>query len=416
MPQREVQQPAPAAQPACRFCGGTHLHAVLDLGMSPLANAYRSEAQLLQPETFYPLRAVLCESCFLMQLTSSPPPTELFQDYRYFSSFSATMSQHARAYAEMAASRFGLSPQSLVVEIASNDGYLLRYFKERSIPVLGIEPARTVAEAAMHHHGIPTLTRFFGLALAQELKAKGQRADLVVANNVLAHVPDPNDFVAGIACLLSERGVVTVEFPDVASLLDEGQFDTIYHEHCSYLSLQSAERMFRRHGLTVFDVDKIGVHGGSLRLYACRDGTQAVSLRVASLRDPALEHAAAYEALAQKAHAIKRDLLGFLIEAKRQSKRLCAYGAPAKGNTLLNFCGIRTDFLDFTVDISPHKQGLYLPGSGIPILAPEALKKEKPDYVLILPWNLKNEIMHEHAYIRDWDGHFVLAIPQLEIC
>jgi SAM-dependent methyltransferase len=401
---------------ACRSCGGQKLHSVLDLGMSPLANAYRTRGQLAEPETFYPLHAVICESCLLMQLTANVAPEKLFGDYLYFSSFSSTMMEHARRYAEMTCPRFALSPASLVVEIASNDGYLLKYFKERGIPVLGIEPARTVAEAAKRDHGIPTITRFFGRQLAEELKAQGKEADLIVANNVLAHVPDINDFIAGIALLLKRDGTATFEFPDVGNLLKEGQFDTIYHEHFSYLSLQTVERLLIRHGLCVFDAEKLPVHGGSLRVYACHTDVRAIGARVRSLRDAALSDIAAYSALAGKAYAIKRNLLAFLIKAKNEGKRVCAYGAPAKGNTLLNFCGIRTDFIDFTVDVSRHKQGFYLPGSGIPILPPSALKKEKPDYVLILPWNLKEEIMKEHAYVSSCGGCFVLAVPELTLC
>jgi len=405
--------------PACRFCRAPLTHRFADLGMTPLANAYRTAAQLREPERFYPLRAAVCDRCFLVQLEHLCAPEELFRDYAYFSSFSESWLRHAARYAAMATERFAIGGESQVVEIASNDGYLLQYFQERGVPVLGIEPAENVAAVAAAK-GIPTLTRFFGVETARLLAERDQRADLLIANNVLAHVPDINDFVAGLAIALRPTGVLTVEFPHLLNLIRQGQFDTIYHEHVSYLSLLTVERIFAAHGLTVFDVEELPTHGGSLRVFARhRDAAGAVAHRVGEMRAreraAGLDRIATYGAFAERIKAIKRGLLAFLIEAKFTGRRIVGYGAAAKGNTLLNYCGIRDDFLDYVVDISPHKQGLFLPGTHIPIHHPDRVRETRPDYLLVLPWNLKDEIMEQMAFIRDWRGRFVFPIPTVRV-
>jgi SAM-dependent methyltransferase len=362
--------------------------------MSPLCQRHVRPAALNQMEPFYPLHVRVCGQCFLVQLEEYVSPKEIFNDYAYFSSYSDTMLAHAKAYCQSMRDRLGLGEGSLVVELASNDGYLLQYFRELGIGVLGIEPAANVAEAAVAK-GIPTVTEFFGVALAQKLAPKG-KADLIVGNNVLAHVPDINDFVGGMRVLLKPGGVVTMEFPHLLRLLLENQFDTIYHEHFSYISFVVAERVFAKHGLTLFDVDEIPTHGGSLRIYArhAANTQLAVTEKVGELsareRAAGLERAETYHSFAEQVRATKRSLLKFLIQAKEQGKRVVGYGAPAKGNTLLNYCGVRSDLLEFTVDRSPHKQGRFLPGVHIPILAPEAIAQARPDYVLILPWNLQD--------------------------
>ncbi|RMH16398.1 MAG: class I SAM-dependent methyltransferase [Acidobacteria bacterium] len=407
------------SQPTCRFCSAPLRRTFVDLGTSPLANAYRDPAAAAEPEVFYPLHTYLCDGCFLVQLPAVQSPEEIFRHYAYFSSYADTWLAHAEAYAAAMVERFHLGSDSRVVEVASNDGYLLRFFKERGIPVLGIEPAQNVARAA-EAIGIPTITEFFGRSLAQELAAGGRRADLLVANNVLAHTPHLNDFVAGLALALAPGGVLTLEFPHLLELIEHNQFDTIYHEHFSYFSFTTAHRVLAAHHLEVFDVERLPTHGGSLRVYARhRDaGGESVSRRVTALL--AEEEAAGYLTLdpyrgfAERVRATKRALLRFLIEAKDAGKRIAGYGAPAKGNTLLNYCGIRTDFLDFTVDRSPHKQGRLLPGSQVPIRPPDAIREARPDYVLILPWNLRQEIVEQMADVRDWGGRFVVAIPELE--
>ncbi|MFB3817853.1 MAG: methyltransferase domain-containing protein [Candidatus Methylomirabilales bacterium] len=411
--------PAPAAPaaPSCRACGAPLHHVMVDLGMSPLANSYRAPEQTTM-EPFYPLRVYVCHECLLAQIEPVARPEEIFSDYAYFSSYSDTWLAHARAYAELAIRRFGLGPRSRVVEIASNDGYLLQYFAARGIPVLGIEPARNVAAAAAQK-GIPTLTEFFGAATARRLKADGHSADLLVGNNVLAHVPELNDFVEGLRTLLLPGGVITMEFPHLLRLMAENQFDTIYHEHVFYYSLTAAERVFRAHGLTLFDVEELPTHGGSLRIYACRAGARQEGARVAALRAreeaAGLTRMATYGAFGARVRETKRQLLEFLIAAKRQGKAVVGYGAAAKGNTLLNYCGIRTDFLDYTVDRSPHKQGRLLPGTQIPIHAPDRVRETRPDYLLILPWNLREEIMRQMAYIREWGGQFLVPIPGVQV-
>jgi 2-polyprenyl-3-methyl-5-hydroxy-6-metoxy-1,4-benzoquinol methylase len=406
---------------ACRFCHAPLALSFADLGMSPPSNSYVKAEDLNRVERFYPLHAWVCEKCFLVQLEEFETPEQIFSDdYAYFSSYSDSWLAHCKAYTEMMARRFGLGAHSFVVEIASNDGYLLQYFVAQGVPVLGVEPAANVAAAAQKK-GVPTLVKFFGTRTAGELAAQGRKADLILGNNVLAHVPDLNDFVAGMALALKPGGVVTMEFPHLLRLMQENQFDTIYHEHFSYLSFVVAERVFAAHGLTLFDVDEIPTHGGSLRIYARHAANAAlpVSPKVAGLRAreqaAGLERADTYRSFAEQVRATKRSLLKFLIGAKEQGKRVVGYGAPAKGNTLLNYCGVRSDLLEFTVDRSPHKQGRFLPGVHIPIRAPEAIAQARPDYVLILPWNLKDEIVAQMAGIRAWGGRFVVPIPETRV-
>ncbi len=409
---------------SCRFCDAPLTRTFVDLGVSPLANSYLEPDALEAAERFYPLRVYLCTECLLVQLPAAARPEEIFTEYAYFSSYSTSWVEHARRYAEAATRRLGLGPESLVVEIASNDGYLLRHFRERGVPVLGIEPARNVAVAA-REAGIPTLDEFFTRAQAEELVARGRRADLLVGNNVLAHVPELNDFVAGLALALAPGGVVTMELPHLLRLIEELQFDTIYHEHVSYFSLTAVERIFAAHGLELFDVEELPTHGGSLRIWGRRAGDahrpagEPVSGRVGELleREAAagLLDPAAYAAFEERVRATKRAFLRFLIETKEAGASIAAYGAPAKGNTLLNYCGVGTDFIDFTVDRSPHKQGRYLPGSRIPIAAPEVLRERRPDYVLILPWNLEEEIVEQMAEVGSWGGRFVVAIPRVRV-
>jgi SAM-dependent methyltransferase len=404
---------------ACRFCSRPLTREFADLGMTPIANSYLSADQLHQMEPFYPLRALVCENCFLVQLEDYESPEAIFSDYAYFSSYSSSWLEHSRRYAEMAIERFGLDESSQVVEIASNDGYLLRNFVERAIPVLGVEPAANVAKVA-EQHGVPTLVRFFGRETAREL-ARSRHADLVVGNNVLAHVPDLNDFVGGLKIVLAAGGTITMEFPHLWHLIEDNEFDTIYHEHFSYFSFLTAARVFDAHGLTLYDVEELPTHGGSLRIYArhADDESNPVSERAQELFER--ERAAGYDKLdiylsfSEMVKRAKWDLLEFLIAQKREGKRIAAYGAPAKGNTLLNYCGIRTDLIDFTADLSPHKQGRYLPGSHVPVLAPEAIAEAKPDLVLILPWNLKDEIMEQLSFVRDWGGKFVVRAPELAV-
>ena len=405
---------------SCRFCGRRLTHTFVDLGMSPLCESYVSVDQLAHMEPFYPLHVYVCDNCFLVQLLEYVSPDNIFSDYAYFSSYSDSWLQHAQNYTEMAIARFGINSNSQVVEIASNDGYLLQYFIEQGIPVLGVEPAANVAAVAQHK-GIPSVVKFFGEKTARELVLDGKQADLLLGNNVLAHVPDINDFVGGLKILLNNAGVITMEFPHLMRLMEENQFDTIYHEHFSYLSLGTVEKIFAAHGLTLFDVEEIPTHGGSLRIYARHneDASKPVEDHVVDLRErereagfTCLHH---YFSFTDKVKETKRKLLDFLIQAKREGCSIVGYGAPGKGNTLLNYCGIRTDFLDYVVDRSPHKQGKYLPGTHIPIHHPDTIKKTKPDYVLILPWNLKTEVMEQNSYIREWGGQFVVPIPEAAV-
>jgi SAM-dependent methyltransferase len=419
-----VQTSSTAEHPGqvqCRFCAAPLSHTFVDLGMSPPCQTHLSQEELHAVEAFYPLHVYVCDQCFLVQLPEHINPKDIFSDYAYFSSYSDSWLQHAQAYVDMVVERFSLTPQSQVIEIASNDGYLLRNFVAKGIPALGIEPAANIAKIA-NEKGIPTIVKFFGEKTAQEQVAQGIQADLLLGNNVLAHTPYLNDFVQGMKIILKPQGVITMEFPHLVRLIEENQFDTIYHEHFSYLSFTTVEQVFAAHGLTLFDVEELPTHGGSLRIFArhTENEAQPISARVSALK--ATEAAAGitdlayYASFSEQVKATKRKLLAFLIEAKNQGKTVVGYGAPGKGNTLLNYCGIRTDFLDYTVDRSPYKQGLFLPGTHIPILDPDKIKQTQPDYVLILPWNLKNEIMAQLAYIREWGGKFVIPIPEVSIC
>ncbi len=405
---------------ACRFCGTPLKHTFVDLGMSPPCNNILKSEQLNDMEAFYPLQVFVCERCFLVQLQEYVSPLQIFGDYSYFSSYSESWLRHAERYTAMIVERLSLDSLSAVVELASNDGYLLQYFVAKGIPVLGIEPAANVAQTALQK-GIPTLVKFFGLETARELVAQGKEADLIIGNNVLAHVPDVNGFVAGMKVLLKRQGVITMEFPHLMRLMEENQFDTIYHEHFSYFSLFTVEQIFAAHDLTLFDVEELPTHGGSLRIYVCHSDNAAypVSERVKRLRlaetaagFTCLEH---YLSFGEQVKETKRRLLDFLIRARNEGKSIVGYGAPGKGNTLLNYCGIRTDFLDYTVDRSPYKQGRYLPGSHIPIFPPDKINETRPDYVLILPWNLKEEIMQQMAHIREWGGQFIVPIPTVQV-
>jgi 2-polyprenyl-3-methyl-5-hydroxy-6-metoxy-1,4-benzoquinol methylase len=404
----------------CRFCGAKLQHIFVDLGMSPLANSYLTPAQLNQMEPFFPLRVYVCEGCFLVQLEEFASPEQIFTEYAYFASYSDTWLHHARSFVEVALERFRLDANHQVVEIASNDGYLLQYFVSKGIPVLGIEPAANVAETAIQK-GIPTRIEFFGEALARRLVAEGRQADLVVGNNVLAHVPELNDFVRGLKLLLKPHGVITLEFPHLLRLIAENQFDTIYHEHFSYFSIITLEKLFAAHSLTLFDVEEFPTHGGSLRIYVghAEDSTKIIDGRIQALRvreeAAGLARLDSYCCYAERVKETKRKLLSFAIAAKRQGKCIVGYGAAAKGNTLLNYCGMRSDFIDYVVDRSPHKQGCFLPGTHIPIYHPDKIKETSPDYLLILPWNLTDEITNQMGYIRAWGGQFVVPIPEVRV-
>ncbi|BCA79486.1 class I SAM-dependent methyltransferase [Desulfuromonas sp. AOP6] len=401
----------------CRFCQEPLEHTFVDLGMSPLCESYIAPEQRNRMEPFYPLHVYVCSNCFLVQLEQYVSAEDIFTEYAYFSSYATDWLKHAEAYVEMVLQRFALGSSSQVVEVASNDGYLLQYFLPHGVPVLGVEPARNVAAVALEK-GIPTRTLFFGEATARDLAAEGQKADLLIGNNVLAQVPDLNDFVRGLKTLLKPGGVITLEFPHLVRLIEESQFDTIYHEHFSYFSLITVEKILAAHGLTLFDVEELTTHGGSLRIFArhAEDHSRPVSQAVDDLRkretDFGIPQIATYQAFSEKVKETKRKLLDFLITAKRDGKVVVGYGAPGKGNTLLNYCGIRTDFLDYTVDRNPYKQGKFLPGTHIPIFTPEKIWETKPDYVLILPWNFKDEIVQQMAGIRSWGGRFVIPIPE----
>lgn len=405
---------------SCRFCGADLKTTFVDLGMSPLCETYVTHEQLCQQEPFFPLHAYVCDQCLLVQLQEFVAPADIFSEYAYFSSYSSSWVDHARRYVDMACSRFQLDRSSRVIEIASNDGYLLQHFVARGVPVLGIEPAANVAKAAVER-GVPSTVRFFGRTTATEIAQEFGRPNLIIGNNVLAHVPDLNDFVAGMKQLLAPDGFITMEFPHLLTLVRDSQFDTIYHEHFSYFTLIVAERVFAHHGLTLFDVEDLPTHGGSLRIFArhAQAAAPEVGPRIQALRDKeaaaGLHRLDGYRGFAEQVKATKRRLLEFLIDAKDQGKKIVGYGAPGKGNTLLNYCGIRTDFLDFTVDANPYKQGKFTPGTRIPIHAPERIRQERPDYVLILPWNLADEITQVASYIREWGGRFVVPIPQVKV-
>ncbi len=409
-----------AKGPRCRFCGSGESETVVDLGMSPLCQTHIEPDQLNCMEPFFPLHAYVCRNCFLVQLDEYVAPDDIFGDYAYFSSFSDSWVEHARRYVEMISDKLELNENSLVMEIASNDGYLLQHFVNKKIPVVGIEPAGNIAAVA-NEKGITTVNEFFGESFAERLAQEKGKPDLLLGNNVLAHVPDLNDFVAGMKALLKDSGVITMEFPHLMKLMAENQFDTIYHEHFSYFSFYTVEQVFAHHGLNIFDVEQLPSHGGSLRIYACHSERDEVSktARLEALRaeelDAGVNDMAYYKAFEEKVKATKRSILRFLIAARDEGKRVVGYGAPGKGNTLLNYCGIRTDFLDFTVDRSPHKQGRYTPGTRIPILHPDEIMRARPDYVFILPWNLTREISEQMSGIREWGGKFVVPIPELKV-
>jgi 2-polyprenyl-3-methyl-5-hydroxy-6-metoxy-1,4-benzoquinol methylase len=405
----------------CRFCRTPLSRTFADLGVSPVANAFLSLAQINKMEPFYPLHAYVCEACLLVQLEDFEAPKNIFNDqYAYFSSYSDSWLDHARRYTDLITARLGLDANSFVVEIASNDGYLLQFFVQKGIPVLGVEPSANVASVAKTK-GIDTWVEFFTANSAQELVSKRRKPDLVLGNNVLAHVPALNDFVEGLKIVLSEQGVITMEFPHLLCLIQENQFDTIYHEHFSYFSFLAVTRIFAKHGLRVFDVDRLSTHGGSLRIYAAHEESKrweeqpSVAKLLAEERHAGLSDISSYSNFSEQVNRTKLDLLRFLIDLKRAGKSIVGYGAPAKGNTLLNFCGIRGDLVDFTVDRSPQKQGMFLPGTHIPIAAPEKIFEAKPDYVLILPWNLQDEIVSQMAGITAWGGKFVVPIPQVRV-
>ena len=399
----------------CRFCSAELKEVFADLGVSPLANSYLREDQLSRMEPHYPLKAWVCGTCMLVQLEEYESPSGIFSDYAYFSSFSTSWLAHAERYVKAMIARFGFDSKSQVVEIASNDGYLLQYFQAAGVPVLGIEPAANVAQAAIAK-GIPSRTVFFGRDTARDLQA-----DLLIGNNVYAHVPDLHSFTEGLRVALKADGVITLEFPHLLRLMEEAQFDTIYHEHFSYFSLITVQQVFARHELTVFDVEELPTHGGSLRVFGKHSAntTHAVTPNVgrviANERAAGLDNLESYRSFAEKVRRVKCDVLEFLIGARRQGKTVVGYGAPAKGNTLLNYCGVGPELLAYTVDRSPHKQNQYLPGTRIPIRAPEAILESRPDYVMILPWNLKDEITEQMSAIRSWGGKFVVAIPSLEV-
>lgn len=404
-------------QRICRFCGEDLNKTFINLGAQPLSNSYVSDEK--QPENIYPLHVWVCGNCKLVQLEEYETPEEIFSEYSYFSSYSDSWLKHAKEYTDYMVERFGFNDKSHVVEIASNDGYLLQYFIEKGIPVLGIEPAKNVAAVA-EQKGVTTLSEFFGVALANKL-AKKQKADLLLGNNVLAHVPDINDFVEGMHVLLADDGIITMEFPHLLQLIANNEFDTIYHEHFSYLSFSVVNQIFAVHGLKIFDVEDLETHGGSLRIFACHNNLNkyGISKSVAEMlrreETACLLDMTAYTHFEKRVQQTKRDLLSLLIQLKNAGKNIVAYGAAAKGNTLLNYCGIGTDFINYVVDKNPNKQGVFLPGSRIPVLAPDIIKQTKPDYVLVLPWNLKSEITEQLNYIKDWQGKFIFAIPHVEV-
>jgi SAM-dependent methyltransferase len=409
-----------AAKP-CRFCGAGLRRTFVDLGASPLCESYPSAADLNRGETYYPLHVYVCERCFLVQLEQYESAEKIFSDYAYFSSYSDSWLKHAENYCNKMTKQFGLSRKSLVVEVASNDGYLLQYFVQRNVPVLGIEPAANVARVAVEK-GVPTLVRFFGVQMATELAAEGRSADLVLGNNVLAQVPDLNDFVEGLKLLLKPEGVLTLEFPHLLRLIEHNEFDTIYHEHFSYFSMLTTARILEAHGLKVFDVEELPTHGGSLRVYACRAGAQthgvtpSVGTLIAEEEKAGQASMEGYESFALHVKQTKWRLVDFLLSAALQGKTVAGYGAPGKSATLLNYCGIGKDLIEYTVDRSPHKQGRFLPGTHIPIHHPDRIRETKPDYVVILPWNLKDEIIEQLQYIREWGGRFVVPIPKVTVC
>lgn len=404
----------------CRFCGTPLKYSFVDLGVSPLANSYISAEQLDQMEPFYPLHVYVCHHCYLVQLPETQSPEQIFSDYAYFSSYSDSWLRHAKAYTEQMIERFGLDSNSRVVEVGSNDGYLLQYFKEKNIPILGVDPARNVAKVAQEK-GIPTVVKFFDLQTAKELVADGKHADLLNGINVMAQVPDLHSFVKGLKTMLKPQGVITMEFPHLMRLVEENQFDTIYHEHFSYFSFFTVKKIFAAHCLRIFEVEELPTFGGSLRVYFCHneDKSKSISKRVSDLLkreiNSGIRKLEYYLSFSEKVKETKRNILDFMLNAKKKGKSVAAYGAPAKGNTLLNYCGLRTDFIDYTVDRSPHKQNHYLPGTNLPIYHPDKINETKPNYLLILPWNFKEEIMEQMSNIRDWGGKFVVLIPEVKV-
>lgn len=417
---RQLARVESSHAPSCRFCGARLSQTFVDLGMQPLCETYIASDQLNHVERFYPLHAYVCSDCFLVQLEQYVSPDDIFSEYAYFSSYSDSWVEHARQYTELMIERFSLGPTSQVMEVASNDGYLLQHFVKRGVPVLGIEPAANVAKAAVEK-GIPTTVGFFGKRSAEEITDKHGQADLVVGNNVLAHVPELNDFVAGIRRVLKSNGTVTMEFPHLFRLMEFNQFDTIYHEHFSYFSFATAKKVFAAHGMTLFDVQELETHGGSLRIYARHmdDDSKPVTKRVRAMQNweeaQGVNMLDTYLHFEDRVRKTKRRLLEFLIGAKNAGEAIVGYGAPGKGNTLLNYCGIRTDFLEYTVDRSTYKQGKYTPGTHIPIHHPDKIQETRPDYVLILPWNLEKEIIDQLHYVRDWGGQFVMPIPSVRV-
>jgi SAM-dependent methyltransferase len=409
----------PLRHPVCRLCNAPLTTTFVNLGMSPLCESVLAGEKIDEMEPFFPLHVLICNSCFLVQLREYVTPENIFREYDYFSSYSTSWVKHAKQYCDMIKFRLDLGPNSQVYEIASNDGYLLQHFVQIGIPVTGIEPAANVAAAARDKN-VPTMVEFFGLDLARRLVSEGKGADLIIGNNVLAQVPDLNDFVGGMATFLRPNGVITLEFPHLKCLMDQNQFDTIYHEHFSYFSFVTIERLAKRHGLKIFDVEHLTTHGGSLRVYICRaDATYTPSSAVDALlayeRQSGFEDIRTYATFSTKVHQTKRRLLSFLIELKEKGAKVCGYGAPGKGNTLLNYCGIGTDFLDFTVDRNPYKHGLYTPGMHIPIRPVSAIDDARPDYLLVLPWNLKQEIVEQMRHVGDWGCKFIFAIPSVEV-
>jgi hypothetical protein len=404
----------------CRFCGSPLQTTFVDLGTSPLCQSHLEPDDLNKAEQFFPLQVFICDKCLLIQLPEHVHPETIFTEYAYFSSYADTFVDHMKAYADMIVGRFGLDHTSQVIEIASNDGYLLQFFLPKGIPVIGIEPAANVARAAVDK-GVSTIVRFFNPTLAQELVTSHKSADLLIANNVLPHVPDLNGFVDALQICLKPKGVITLEFQYLVTMMQGNQFDTIYHEHFSYFSLTTARNILAAHNLTVFDVEEISTHGGSLRLYVrhAADDSKPITPRISHLlaREEAdgLNSLSTYFSFPERVKTAKRNILDFLISAKRAGKSIAGYGAPGKANTLLNYCGIRTDFLDYTVDRNPYKQGKFMPGTRIPIFHPDKVSETKPDYVIILPWNLKSEIIEQLSFIRDWGGQFVILIPDVQI-
>ncbi len=417
---KETMKASSVNTPKCLFCSTPLEHTLVDLGMSPLCESILSADRVNQMEAFYPLHVRVCSNCYLAQLEAYVSAEEIFTEYAYFSSYSDTWLAQCKAYTEQVIERFNLNEKSHVVELASNDGYLLQYFVEKNIPVLGIEPATNIAKVA-EEKGIPTLNEFFGQDCAERLVQQGKQGDLIAANNVIAHVPNLNDFVAGIKILLKPQGVFTGEIQHLMTLMEFNQFDTIYHEHFFYHTLTTLEEIFAAHGMTIFDVEELPTHGGSLRIYARHtdDDSKPVGERVIDLREreiaKGLRTLECYANFDEQVRETKRKLLDFLIKVKREGKTIVGYGAPGKGNTLLNYCGIRTDFLDYTVDRNPYKHGKFLPGTHIPVFHPDKIQETKPDYVLILPWNVKDEIMEQMSLIREWGGQFVVPIPEVKV-